>query len=82
MVSSGAEALSGAWNSTKEVSQQYYNDQIKPSVDTAIDVAQEEREKLAQEAKNQYNQSVEQINEAIQGQADQAKDQVNKLKVE
>jgi hypothetical protein len=78
VVNSGTEMLSGMWNTTKEVSKEYYEEQIKPLVNTA----KEEITNTTNQLKNQYNQQVEKINEQIQGQADQAKDQVNKLKVE
>ena len=78
LMGSGAEVLSGAWNTTKEVSQQYYDDQVQP----LVTAAQSGVKQTAEDLKTQYNQGVEQINEAIQGQVDQAKNQVNKLKVE
>ncbi|MDR2189650.1 MAG: hypothetical protein LBP53_00135 [Candidatus Peribacteria bacterium] len=49
------------WNTTKEVSQDFYNDQIKPTVDTAIETVQEEAKKLKQEAKEQYNQQIDKL---------------------
>ena len=78
LTSSGTEMLSGAWNTTKELWTEYYQDQIKPLVDTA----KQDAENLWQETKNQYNQGVEQVNEAIQTTANDAKNEVNKLKVE
>jgi F0F1-type ATP synthase membrane subunit b/b' len=86
MIESGVETLSGVWNTTKEAGQEYYNDQIKPTVDTAIVQAKEEADALRQEAKNQYNSGLEQINQEIdertQNHTNQAKNQVNKLKIE
>jgi hypothetical protein len=61
VVNSGADILSGVWNTTKEVSKEFYEDQIKPTVDTAIDSAQQELEKLKQEAKDQYNQQIDKL---------------------
>ena len=51
-------------------------------MDTTIDAASREIERLTQQAKDTYNQSVEQMNETIQSKADEAKDEINKLKVE
>ncbi|MDR0651018.1 MAG: hypothetical protein LBG59_06590 [Candidatus Peribacteria bacterium] len=61
VVNSGADLLSGVWNTTKEVSQEFYEENLKPTVDTAIDIAQQEVEHLKQEAKNQYNQQIDKL---------------------
>jgi hypothetical protein len=61
VVNSGAEALSGVWNTTKEVSQEFYEEKVKPTVDTAIDTTKQEVERLTQEAKDQYNQQIEKL---------------------
>ncbi|MDR0370143.1 MAG: hypothetical protein LBH96_06765 [Candidatus Peribacteria bacterium] len=78
MMYSGKDILSETWETTKEAGKEYYEEQVKPFVDTA----KEEIIDKANQIKNQYNQEVEKINETIQEQANQVKDQVNKLKVE
>jgi hypothetical protein len=65
VVNSGEAMLSGAWNTAKEVGQEYYNDQIKPTVSTAIDTAKTEAEKLAQEAKSQVNSGIDQASQGF-----------------
>jgi hypothetical protein len=61
VMGSGAEALSGVWNTTKDTLSGYYEDQIKPTVETAIETSKQEVERLAQEAKDQYNQQIEKL---------------------
>ena len=81
LTESGTAFLSGARETTKGVANEYYQDQVKPIVDTTVDAASKELEKATQQAKDLYNKEVEKINEAIQSKADEAKDEVNKLKV-
>ena len=81
MVNSGTEVLSGAWNTTRETVSDYYQEQVKPTVNTAIEASQQGVDKLAQEAKNQYNSGVDMFQDWMQGKADTAKDQAEQLKV-
>jgi hypothetical protein len=46
VINSGGDLLSGVWNTTKEVSKEFYEDQIKPTVDMAIETTQQEVERL------------------------------------
>ncbi|GHV22825.1 hypothetical protein FACS189428_5450 [Clostridia bacterium] len=41
MFNSGSAALSETRNTAKEVGQDYYNDQIRPTVDTALDTTKQ-----------------------------------------
>lgn len=88
IVYSGKDVISETWSTTKELGKEYYEDQIKPFVDTAKEEIDNKTTQIKEEItdktnqiKDQYNQEVEKINEKIQGQAEEAKDQVNKLKV-
>ncbi len=85
---SGGEKVSEMRTTAKESWKAYYEDTIKDSVDIAVtavkeqaETVKEEAKKAVQEAKNQYNSGVETINQNIQGQADEAKEQINKLKI-
>ncbi|MDR2416286.1 MAG: hypothetical protein LBD75_06945 [Candidatus Peribacteria bacterium] len=86
VVNSGADMLSGVWNTTKEVSKDFYEEQIKPTVDTAIDATQQEMERLKQEAKNQVNSGIDQAGQKfsnrMQEKADTIKDKIGDLKIE
>jgi F0F1-type ATP synthase membrane subunit b/b' len=85
IVNSGSAVLSGARNTAKGVGKDYYNDQIKPTVDTAIDTAKQEADKLAKEAKNQVNSGIDQVgqdfSDRMQENADTVRDQIDGLKI-
>lgn len=88
VLASGTEKVNEIRNATKENTKAYYEDTMKETVDTAITTAKnqadnikKEAEKAVQEAKNQYNSGVELINQSIQDQADEVKNQVNKFKI-
>lgn len=78
VVGSGQEYLSGAWGTAKDYASGFYSDQVQPFVDAA----KVEVDSAVQTAKDAYNTEVEKINDRIQEKADQAKDEVNKIKVE
>jgi len=70
--------LSGARDTAKEISQQYYEDQIQP----IVNVAHSGVNQAAETIKNQYNQKVDQLHDAVYNQSEQAKDQIGRLKIE
>ncbi|MDR0607495.1 MAG: hypothetical protein LBG52_03950 [Candidatus Peribacteria bacterium] len=86
VIEHSSAALSGAWDTAKTLGQEYYNDQVKPKVDTVINQTKNQADKLAQEAKNQVNSGIDQVGKGfsnrMQGKADTIRKELDDLKIE
>ncbi|MDR3169282.1 MAG: hypothetical protein LBU27_06070 [Candidatus Peribacteria bacterium] len=85
VVEHGSAVLSGAWDTAKTVGQEYYNDQVKPKLDTVINQAKDQADQLTQQAKNQVNSGIDQVgqefSDRMQEKADTIRDEIESLKV-
>ncbi|MDR0281829.1 MAG: hypothetical protein LBI53_00430 [Candidatus Peribacteria bacterium] len=75
LINSGSELLSGARNTANE----YYQDQIKPAVDKAVDTTKEKADEMLQKAKSGYNEQVDKATDYVK---DQVGSEIQKLKIE
>ena len=75
LVNSWSELLSGAKNTANE----YYQDQIKPTVDNVVDTTKEKADEMLQKAKSGYNAQVDKASDYVK---DQIGSEIWKLKVE